>query len=166
MDSASADSPSYFTGGELGSISVDISFTPMGGAAATIESSNPVNRFLIVGALSENADGSGTIVAADYANLTTDQQMVDMTDGVTVTWNNLEFEVNLTDTDCGNGTILQYYCVAIMPFPTANWGSVDYANASACLSIGCKGKLDIIIHLKPKQKINKSHGITNKKIIL
>lgn len=140
VDSVTVSSPSYFTGGEISAVTGSITFTPMDGAAAAIEGSNAVNRFMLVGAVAENDDGSGNIVSLDSANLTTSQQTTDMTDGDSVTWSGLSFEANMTNQDCGNGTLFQYYCLALMPHYSTNWGAVDYDNASACVVVKCKGK--------------------------
>lgn len=145
VDSVTVSSPSYFTGGEISAVTASITFTPMDGAAAAIEGSNAVNRFMLVGAVAETEDGSGNIVSLDSANLTKSQQTTDMTDGDSVTWSGLSFEANMTNQDCGNGTLFQYYCLALMPHYSTNWGAVDYDNASACVVVKCKATVDLSV---------------------
>jgi len=145
VDSVTVSSPSYFTEGEISTVTASITFTPMDGAAAAIEGSNAVNRFMLIGAVGENDDGSGNIVSIDSANLTVSQQTTDMTDGDSVTWSGLTFEANMTNEECGNGTLFQYYCLALMPHYSTNWGAVDYDNASACATVKCKATVDLSV---------------------
>ena len=139
VDSFSIDSPSEIYDGEMFDVQFDITFTPTSGASAIIEGSDPATRFLVAVTLS--TDGETLVLnGAGSVNLTSSQQLVDMTDDDSVTWNNLEATMNLTGVECGNGTVYQYVCVSVMPYPGVSWGAVDTSNSSMCTSMVCKGE--------------------------
>lgn len=144
VDSFSVDSPSEFYDGELFDVQFDVTFTPTMGAASIIEGSDPSNRFMV--ALTLSTDGETLVLdGAVTVNLTSSQQTVDMTDDDSVTWNNLEATVNLTGVECGNGTVYQYVCVSMMPYPGVSWGAVDTSNSSLCINMVCKAEADVTV---------------------
>lgn len=144
VDSFNIDSPSEFYDGALFDVQFDITFTPTMGAAAIIEASDPATRFMPIVTVSTDGE-TLELDGACSVNLTSSQQLVDMTDDDSVTWNNLETTCNLTDLECGNGTIYQYACVSLMPHPGVSWGAVDTSNSSMCVSFICKAEADLTI---------------------
>nr|XP_054749061.1 uncharacterized protein LOC129254588 [Lytechinus pictus] len=144
VDSFNIDSPSVIYDGEVFTVQFDLTFTPTAGAAAIIEGSHASTRFMPVFTLSE--DGS-TLDLDAYATveLTAAQQTTSLTDDDSVTWNNLETSLNLTDIECGNGTVYQYACVSLMPYTGVTWSGVDTSNSSMCTSFVCKAVADMTV---------------------
>ncbi|XP_072164085.1 uncharacterized protein [Diadema setosum] len=144
VDAFSVDSPSTIYGGASFAFTFDLQFTPTLGAADLIEASNDTYRFMVAITLSE--DGSTlTMDGAGSASLSSSQQLVDMTDDSTVTWNNLEATMDLSNVDCGNGDTYQYLCVSVTPYPGVSWDSVDTSNSSMCISFVCKAVADVTV---------------------
>ncbi|XP_041456142.1 uncharacterized protein LOC121408683 [Lytechinus variegatus] len=144
VDSFNIDSPSVIYDGEVFTVQFDLTFTPTDGAASIIEGSHGSTRFMPVFTLSE--DGS-TLDLDAYATveLTSAQQTTSLTDDDSVTWNNLQTSLNLTDIECGNGTVYQYACVSLMPYTGVTWSGVDTSNSSMCTSFVCKAVADVTL---------------------
>jgi len=144
VDSFNIDSPSDIYDGAVFDVQFDVTFTPTTGAASIIEASDVANRFMPVLSLSE--DGStidmDTITTVDLSSA---QQLTALTDDDSVTWNNLQASVNLTDIECGDGSTYQYVCVSLMPYTGVTWSGVDTSNSSMCISFVCKAVADVTI---------------------
>jgi len=144
VDSVNIDTPSEFYDGVVFDVQFDVTFTPTMGAADIIEASDAATRFMPILTLSNDGE-TLDLDASCSVNLTEAQQLEDMTDDDSVTWNNLATTCNLTDLECGNGTVYQYACVSLMPYPGVSWGAVDTSNSSMCISFICKAEADVTI---------------------
>jgi len=142
VDSASIDSPSSVIDGDITTVTFDFTFTPVDGAARAINASHASTRFMLGGALSGADDGTG-LAGLSLVNLTSEQQTVALSDDSSVTWSNLEIELNLTETDCGNGTVYAYLCFALLPYSGVTWSGVDTSNSSICTDLRCKATADV-----------------------
>lgn len=139
LDSFNIDSPSVIYDGEVFDVVFDVTFTPTGGAASIITNSHASTRFMPVFTLSEDGE-TLDLDAYSTVELTSGQQTTALTDDDSVTWSNLEASLNLTDIECGDGSVYQYACVSIMAYTGVSWGAVDTSNSSMCSSFVCKGK--------------------------
>jgi len=142
VDSASIDSPSYVTGGDVSTVTFDFTFTPVDGAASAIVASHASTRYMLGAALSGDDEGS-SLAGLNLVTLTSSQQTTNLTDDTSVTWSNLEVDLNLTDTDCGNGTVFTYLCFALLPYSGVTWSGVDTSNSTICSELRCKATADV-----------------------
>ncbi|XP_030827842.1 uncharacterized protein LOC115918268 [Strongylocentrotus purpuratus] len=144
LDSFNIDSPSVIYDGEVFDVQFDVTFTPTGGAASIITNSHGSTRFMPVFTLSEDGE-TLDLDAYSTVELTSAQQTTALTDDDSVTWSNLEASLNLTDIECGDGSVYQYACVSIMAYTGVTWSGVDTSNSSMCSSFVCKAVADVAI---------------------